>query len=336
MRFVLRAAQMLRVKMPLLAAAFAAALLGIGSAAAQTYPSHPIIMTVPFPAGGSVDAVGRIVADRMRYSLGQAVIVENVAGAAGSIGVGRVARATPDGYTLSMGQWGTHVVNAAIYPLAYDVLNDFEPLALVASNPYLVLARNGLPANDLRGLIAWLRTNPGTPLLGIPGVGSPAHIGGIFFEKATGTRLQFVPYRGGSAAMQDLLAGQIDMMFDSPANSLAQVRAGTLKAHAVTATRRLAAAPDIPTANEAGLRDFYFSSWTALWAPKGTPKDVVARLNAAVASALADPTVRKRLADLGQDIPPREQQTPQALDALQRAEIEKWWPIIKAAGIKAE
>jgi tripartite-type tricarboxylate transporter receptor subunit TctC len=336
---VLRGAQVLTMnsmKMPGLAAALAAALLGIGSAAAQPFPSHPITMTVPFPAGGSVDAVGRIVAEGMRSALGQAVIVENVSGAAGSIGVGRVARAAPDGYTLSMGQWGTHVVNAAIYPLAYDVLNDFAPLALVASNPYLVLTRNALPANDLQGLIAWLRASPGTALLGIPGVGSPAHIGGLFFEKTTGTRLQFVPYRGGSAAMQDLLAGQIDMMFDSPANSLAQVRAGMVKVHAVTAARRLATAPDIPTANEAGLPGFYFSSWTALWAPKGTPKDAIASLNAAVVSALADPTVRKRLADLGQDIPPREEQTPQALGALQKAEIEKWWPIIKAAGIKAE
>jgi tripartite-type tricarboxylate transporter receptor subunit TctC len=320
----------------LLAVVLAAGLGTVGSGTAQVFPSRPITMIVPFPAGGSVDAVGRIVAEGMRGSLGQAVVVENVAGAAGSIGVGRVARAAADGYTLSMGQWGTHVANGAIYALPYDVLRDFEPLALLASNPYLVLTKKALPANDLNGLIAWLKTNPDKALLGTPGVGSAAHIGGMFFQNAIGTRFQFVPYRGGAPAMQDLLAGEIDLMFDSPANSLSQVRAGSLKAHAVTAERRLAAAPDIPTADEAGLPKFYFSSWTALWAPKGTPKEVIARLNAAAMDALADPVVRRRLADLGQDIPPRGQQTPEALAALQKSEIEKWWPIIKAAGIKGE
>jgi tripartite-type tricarboxylate transporter receptor subunit TctC len=320
----------------LLAAAFGATLASIGSATAQLYPSHPITMIVPFPAGGSVDTVGRIVAERMRVSLGQAVVVENVGGAAGSIGVGRVARAAPDGYTLGMGQWGTHVVNGAIYALSYDVLKDFEPIALVASNPYLVLTKNAVPANDLTGLIAWLKTNPDNALLGTPGVGSPAHIGGIFFQNATGTRLQFVPYRGGSLAMQDLIGGQIDMMFDSPANSLSQVRAGGIKAHAVTSKGRLAAAPDIPTADEAGLPGFSFSSWAALWAPKGTPKDAIAKLNGAVVDALADARVRARLSDLGQEIFPREQQTPEALGAFHRAEIEKWWPIIRAANIKGE
>ncbi len=303
---------------------------------AQTYPSRPITIVVPFAAGGATDVIARLMAERMRVSLGQPVIVENVGGAAGSIGVGRVARAAPDGYSLSIGHWSTHVVNGAIYPLQYDLLNDFEPVMLITSNTYLVVARKTLPATNLKELIAWLSANPDKASAGTAGVGSPQHVGGVFFQNATGTRFPFVPYRGGGPMTQDLVAGQIDMTIDDPANAIQQVRAGTIKAYAVTSKTRIAAAPDIPTVDEAGLPGFYYSRWHALWAPKSTPADIIARLNVAAADALADPNVRARLADLGQDIFPRDQQTPEALGIHHKAEIEKWWPIIKAAGIKGE
>jgi tripartite-type tricarboxylate transporter receptor subunit TctC len=303
---------------------------------AQTYPSRPITMIVGFAAGGPTDVTARIVAERMRASLGEPIIIENVAGAAGSIAGGRVARAMPDGYTLSFGQWGTHVVNGALYALSYDVLNDFEPIALISSNPWLIVAKKAMPANDLKGLIAWLKTNPEKASQGTAGAGAASHIAGAFFQRETGTHFQFVPYRGAGPAMQDLVAGQIDLMVDNPTNSLPQVRAGSIKAYAVTAKSRLASAPDIPTVDEAGLPGFYISLWQALWAPKGTPKEVIARLNAAVADALADPMVRQKFAEIGQDIYPRDQQTPEALGILHKTEIEKWWPIIKAANIKGE
>jgi len=302
----------------------------------QAYPTRPITMVVPFPAGGPTDTVGRIVAERMRVSLGQPIIIENVTGAGGTIGVGRVARAVPDGYTVSVGFLGTHVLNGAIYPLQYDVLNDFEPVALLASNPQLIVAKNATPAKSLNELIAWLKGNPGKASQGTAGVGSPAHVSGAYFQKETGTHFQFVPYRGAAPAMQDLIAGQIDLMFDQALNSLPHVRAGKIKAYAVTADARLASAPEIPTVDEAGLPRFYISIWSGMWAPKGTPKNVVAKLNAAVVDALAHPTVRHQLADLGQEVPPRDQQTSEALRAFQKAEIEKWWPIIKAANIRAE
>jgi tripartite-type tricarboxylate transporter receptor subunit TctC len=304
-------------------------------ARAQTYPSRPITMVVPFAAGGATDVIGRIVAERMKQSLGQPVIIENVTGANGSIGVGRVARATPDGYTIGIGHWSTHVVNGAIYGLQYDVLADFEPISLIASNPQLIVAKNEVPANDLKELIAWLKANPDKASQATAGVGSAPHLAGVFFQKQTATR-QFVPYRGAAPAMQDLLAGQIDIMIDDPTNFLPLMRAGRIKAYAVTAKRRLAAAPDIPTADESGLPGFYFSRWHALWAPKGTPKDTIGKLSASVVDALADANARARLADLGQEIFPRDQQAPEALRAYQKAEIEKWWPIIKAAGIKAQ
>jgi tripartite-type tricarboxylate transporter receptor subunit TctC len=307
----------------------------LSEAKAQVYPSRPITINVGFTAGGPTDTIARIMVERMRVSLNQTVIIENVTGAGGTIGVGRVARASPDGYTLSLGGWNTHVVNGAIYALSYDVLKDFEPVALISSNPYLVVAKKAMPANDLSGFIAWLKANPDKATAGIC-VGCPQHVFGVFFQNTTGTRFQLVPYRGSAPATQDMVAGQIDMMLDSPINSLPHLRAGTIKVYAVTAKSRLPFAPDIPTVDEAGLPGFYGSQWFAYWAPKGTSKEVIGKLNSAVVDALADPIVRQRMADLGLEIFPREQQTPEALGAFQKAEIEKWWPIIKAANIKGE
>ena len=305
-------------------------------AGAQSYPTRPITIVVPFPAGGPSDVIGRLLAEHMKTSLGQPVITENVSGAAGSIGVGRVARTAPDGYTLSIGQWGTHVVNEAIYALPYDVLKDFEPISLISSNPAMIVAKKAMPADDLKGLIAWLKANPDKASQGTSGVGGVGHVFGAFFQNVTGTRFQFVPYRGSAPALQDLVAGQIDLMFDNPITPLPHVRAGSIKAYAVTGKRRLATAPNIPTADEAGLSGFYASNWFALFAPAGTPRNIIAELNGAVMSALADPAIRLKFTDLGHEIFPHEQQTPDALRAFQKAEIEKWWPIIKAAGIKSE
>ncbi len=313
----------------LLASLAVAALGNVESAHAQAYPSRPITMVVPFSAGGSLDVIARIMAEHMRASLGQPVIIENVTGATGSIGVGRVVRAVPDGYTLSYGGLPTHVLAGAVVTMPFDLIDDLEPVSLVSTNSMMVVARKSMPANDLKELIAWLRANPDKGTQGTGGAGSASHVSGVYFQKNTGTRFQFVPYRGGAPAMQDLVAGQIDFMIDPAANSLPQVRIGSIKAFAVTGMRRIAAAPDIPTAIEAGLPGFHISAWQAIWAPKNTPKPVVAKLNAAAVAALSDEAVHKRLAELGQDIPPREEQTPEALGAHHKAEIEKWWPLIK-------
>jgi tripartite-type tricarboxylate transporter receptor subunit TctC len=308
----------------------------IGAAHAQPYPSRPITMVVPFAAGGPTDTLARIIGERMRQALGQTIIIENTTGAAGSIAVGRVVRSAPDGYTLGIGHWSTHVVNGAIYPLAYDLLKDLDPVALLPSNPQLIVATNGVPAKDLKELVAWVKANQSKVSAGTAGAGSASHVGGLYFEKFTDTQLTFVPYRGTGPAMLDLMAGQINLMLDQSSNSLPQVREGKIRAFAVTANKRLASAPDIPTVDEAGLPGFYISVWHGLWVPHGTPKEAIEKLTAAVQEALADPAVQKRLAELGQETPPREQQTPEGLGALQKAEIEKWWPIIKAANVKVE
>jgi tripartite-type tricarboxylate transporter receptor subunit TctC len=303
---------------------------------AEPYPSRTITMINPFPVGGPLDALGRILADPMQATLGQRIVVENVTGASGTIGTGRVARADPDGYTLGLGYWGTHVANAAIYSLQYDVVKDFEPVGLLASTPLLLIAKKATPANDLSSLIAWLSRDPCKMVLGTAGLGTANHIVSLLFQKETNTCVQSVPYRGVAPAMQDLVAGQIDLMFADTEVSLPQLRAGTIKAYAVSARNRLPEAPEISTFAELGLPDLYFSQWYGLWAPKGTPKDIILMLNNATRAALADTTARHRLADLGMDIPPQQEQTSQALGTLQRAEIDKWWPIIKAANIKVE
>jgi tripartite-type tricarboxylate transporter receptor subunit TctC len=305
-------------------------------ARAQTYPARPITLVAPFPPGGPVDTIARILGEHMQRSLGQPCLVEDFAGAAGSVGVGRVARAAPDGYTLIVGQWSTHVANAAIYKLPYDTLADFQPIALLSSNPGLIVGRKDLPANDLKELIAWLRANPEKATQGTPGAGGFGHIGGVFFQNMTGTKYQFIPYRGAAPMIAALLAGQFDMAIDTPTTSIPQIRSGAIKGFAVMSKTRLAAVPDLPTADEAGVPGLYLLQWNAVWAPKGTPSDIVMKLNSAIVRALADPSVRQRLADLGQEIYPPEMQTPQALAAFQKAELEKWGPIITAANIKVE
>ena len=304
-------------------------------AKAQTYPSRPVTMVVPFAPGGLTDVLGRVLADGMQMSLDRSVVVENVPGAGGSIGTGRVARAAPDGYTVVLGIWNTHVANAITYSLDYDVVRDFAPIALCAESPLVLVAKKSIPAGDLKGYIAWLKANPDKASMATVGNGSPGHLLGILMQNQTGTKFTFVPYRGAGPSVQDLVAGQIDMTFINTATALPFVRAGSAKALGLTSLKRMAAAPDIPTMDEAGLPGFAFSLWGALFAPHGTPADVIAKLNTAAVKTLHDADVQRKLEAQGFDIPPRERQTPEALAAYQKSEIEKWWPIIKAAGIKA-
>src|SRR5262245_25090339 len=306
------------------------------SAAAQSYPSRPVTLLVPYLAGGQADAIPRILAEHMKVTLGQPVVIENVSGGGGTIGVGRVVRAAPNGYTIGLGASQTHVNNGVLYALPYDLLTAFEPIALLASSPLIIIARNTLPAKDLNELVAWLKANHTKVSQGHIGAAGGTHLCGIELEARTGVRWQLVPYRGVSVAIQDMLSGQIDFMCATLGSSAAQVRSGQLKTYAVMASSRMGALPDVPTVDEAGLPGFHSVAWYGLWAPQGTPKDVIAKLNSAVVAAFTDADVRRRITDLGLDIPPREQLTPEALAAFHKAEIEKWWPIIKAAGIKGE
>jgi tripartite-type tricarboxylate transporter receptor subunit TctC len=317
-------------------AALAWALTAPGGAGAQVYPSRPITIVVPFPPGGPTDALVRILGERMRASLGQPLVVEYVSGAAGSLGVGRVARAAPDGYTVLIGHSSTNVVVPALYPLPFDVLKDFAPVAQLPNNPFLLVGRSTLPAKDLKELVAWIKANQDKVSAGTPGANTFPHIAGLYFQKLTGTQFPLVPYRGAAPALQDVMAGQVDLLFDQVQNSLPFIRDGRIKAFAVTAADRVPALPDVPTVDEAGLPGLHISLWYGLWVPAGTPPEIVGKLNAAVVDAQADPATRRRLAELELQIPPRGQQTPQALHALQQAEIEKWWPIVKAAGLKPE
>ena len=307
------------------------ALLGMAeSAVAQSYPSRPITMVVPFAAGGPTDVLARIIAEPMRAFLGQPVVIENIGGGAGSIATAKVIRERADGYTFIVGNWGTHVINGAVQTLPYDLLQDFEPVGLIANNPHVIVSRKDAPAADLKQLIAWIKANPDKLTAANSGTGSPSHISGLYFQAKTGTKFTFVPYRGSGPGLQDVIGGQIDLYFDQISNSLPHIREGRIKAYAVASPSRAVAAPDIPTADEAGLPGFHISVWHGAWVPRGTPREVVAKLNSAIVHALRDETVRKRLADLGQEIAPAGQQTPEALAALQKAEIDKWWPLIKA------
>jgi len=307
-----------------------------GAASAQNYPSRPVTLIVPFSAGGPSDVMARILAERMKVALGETVLIENVTGAGGSIGTGRAVRSPPDGYTVSFGHLGTHVANGAIYKLSYDLVADLDPVVLLPSNTMIVVTKNAVPAKSLTELLAWLKARTEPAAAGTAGAGSGSHIAGLYFENITGIKLQYVPYRGTGPAMNDLVAGQIDLIVDQLSNSINQVRAGTIRGYAVTDTKRAESASDIPTADEAGLPGFHMTLWSGLWVPKGTPKEIIAKLNTAAVEALNDPGVRKQLENLGLQMPPKDQLSPQALGDWQKAEIAKWWPMIKAANVKVD
>jgi tripartite-type tricarboxylate transporter receptor subunit TctC len=307
-----------------------------GVAVADNYPSRVITVVVPFSAGGPSDAMARILSERMKTALGETILIENVTGAGGSLGVGRAVRSPPDGYTISFGHLGTHVANGAIYKLGYDLVTDLEPVVLLPSTPMIIVSKNAVPAKSLKELIAWIKARPTPVTAGTAGAGSGSHIAGLYFENLTGIKLQYVPYRGTAPAMTDLVAGQIDLMIDQTSNSISQVRAGTIRAYAITDEKRLDSAPDIPTTDEAGLPGFHMTLWSGLWVPKDTPKGIVAKINAAAVDALNDPAVRRRLENLGLQMPPSDQLSPDALGVWQKAEIAKWWPMIKAANVKVD
>ena len=305
-------------------------------AAAQVYPSRPITIVVPFAPGGATDVLPRMLGEVLRARLGQPVVIENVSGAGGTIGLGRVARAAPDGYTIVSGNWSTFVANGAIYTLPYDLVRDFTPIVLLPSNSHLIAGRRSLDADNLSQLVSWLRSNQDKVSMATAGVGTASHLAAVLLQSLTGTRFPLVHYRGGGPALQDLLSGQIDLMTNQAAVFLPHGRAGSIKLYAALAKERLPQAPDVPTAAEAGLPGFEISVWNGFWAPSGTPDQVVAKLNAAVVESLAAPELRQRLIDLAYEMPSRDQMAPQALGALQRAEIGKWWPIIKAAKVTAQ